>query len=183
MFEQFTKQAREIVVDATRQATAANATAVGAEHVAAALLLARDTPTAALLGDAGLSGDALADEVYDAYRTAERRGGLSETEVDALGELGFDVDSFVSGVEVSFGENALADEPRRRRRTRQLPFTAAAKAAMAGALREARDLCDREISDVHLLLALLVTGGVAAEVFGAHGIGYAQVRVLLRRAS
>jgi ATP-dependent Clp protease ATP-binding subunit ClpA len=185
MFERFTKQAKEIVVDATRQAEAADAAEIGAEHVATALLLARDTPTAALLADLGLSGDALADDVYDACRAAERRGGLSETDAGALRKLGFDVDTFVANVEWSFGANAMAGRPRRRRRfgLGHRPFTPEAKKVLEGALRQARELGRRELTDVHLLLALLVAGGVVAEVLAERGVDYPRVRALLRRAS
>lgn len=181
MFERFTNQARQVVIGAVREAGQARATQIDVEHLAIALLRTPGTRTAELLGSAAAP---LADELADAYLAAARRGGLSDTETNALRGLGIDVDTLVANVEGSFGEYALADGPRRRRRLRShLPFSANAKAALEGALREARELGDRELSDLHLLLALLVGQSILTEVFGAHEIGYAEVRAMLTKAS
>jgi Clp amino terminal domain, pathogenicity island component len=109
------------------------------------------------------------------------RGGLRESDADALRTLGIDLDEVRRRAEASFGPGALdypwlaaaastADLPRRRagrwlpcRRdpcvagdvTGHLPFMPRAKRALERALREAEARGDRHIGVEHVLLGLL----------------------------
>ncbi|MFI9007026.1 Clp protease N-terminal domain-containing protein [Actinosynnema sp. NPDC053489] len=167
--ERFTRAARQTVHDAAVQAERLDATGIGPEHLALALL---DAP---VLAEFRLERD----EVVDAFAAARRKGGLSDADTEALRRLGIDVDEIVASVERTHGEGALALAPTRRRRRffgTHLPFTAAAKKTLVRSLVEARDLGHRALRQEHLLLALLAEPGLVSEVLGARGVNYVEVR-------
>ena len=117
----------------------------------------------------------------EAFRTAERKGGLSDAEAAALlRELGIDVDAVVAQVEASLGEGVLAEVPRPRRG--RVPFAATAKDILRGALQQAQSLRDKELRDEHLLLALAAHDGVAGQLLAEHGLGYLDIRARMSRA-
>lgn len=180
MFERFTRSARLAVRGAVREAELASAERVGAEHLLLALL-AEGTRSAPVLAAAGLTRDGLAA----GFAAAGRRAGLTEAEAEALGELGIDVDAVVERVERAHGENALADRTPRRLRLLggHRPFTEEAKALLAAALVQARELNDRHIGDEHLLLAMSADRGVAAQVLTGHGLSHAELRARLAGAA
>ncbi|WP_367134475.1 Clp protease N-terminal domain-containing protein [Saccharothrix sp. HUAS TT1] len=173
--ERFTRAARQAVHDAVTQAERLDAPEIGPEHLALALL---DAP---VLADFDLSRD----EVVDAFAAARRKGGLSDADTEALRRLGIDVDRIVASVERSHGEGALAEGPVRRKRRffgNHLPFTASAKKTLERSLVEARDLGHGRLDQEHLVLALLAERGLVAEVLGAHGVSYVEVRKRVARS-
>ncbi|MEU4743040.1 Clp protease N-terminal domain-containing protein [Actinosynnema sp. NPDC023658] len=171
--ERFTRAARQTVHDAVVQAESLDAPGIGPEHLALALL---DSP---VLAEFHLRRD----EVADAFAAARRKGGLSDADTEALRRFGIDVDEVVASVERTHGEGALAGARNRRRRRffgNHLPFTAEAKKTLVRSLVEARDLGHGSLGQEHLLLALLAERGLVAEVLGARGVDYGEVR---RRAA
>ncbi|CCH35373.1 Clp protease N-terminal domain-containing protein [Actinosynnema sp. NPDC047251] len=166
--ERFTKDARQAVHDAVKEAQNASAGEIGPEHLLLALL---DTPVLA-------SFDVPRDAVETALRDARRKGGLSSADAEALRGLGIDVDEIVASVERSFGEGALAGGAKRKRWPfgGHLPFNAAAKQTLVRGLAEARDLGHGTLGKEHLVLALLSANGLPAEVLAARGVRYPEVR-------
>jgi ATP-dependent Clp protease ATP-binding subunit ClpA len=168
MFERFTPAARQVVVRAQDEARAFGHPWLGTEHLLLGVLAEPQAPGVSVLSDLGVT--------VDTGRAALRqlvglgRGGLGESDADALRTLGIDLDEVRRRVEASFGPGALDHPPHareRRRRPRRrgrcepaaatghLPFMPRAKRALERAQREAIDLGDRDIGVEHLLLGLL----------------------------
>ncbi len=168
MFERFTPAARQVVVRAQDEARAFGHPWLGTEHLLLGVLAEPQAPGVGVLTDLGVT--------VDTARAALRRlvglgrGGLGESDADALRTLGIDLDEVRRRVEASFGPGALDHVPRRpprRRRpwrrgrcepadvTGHLPFMPRAKRALERAQREAIALGDRDIGVEHLLLGLL----------------------------
>lgn len=167
--ERFTKEARRAVRDAVEEAQRDNASEIATQHLLLALL---DSPA---LAGYGLRRD----ELEAAFRSARRKGGLSEADAAALRGLGIDVDRIVESVEQSMGEGALAAGPGRRRRRLfrdHLPLDRATKQTLERSLHEARDLGQSYLGNDHLVLALLSGEGLVTEVLEARGVSYAEVR-------
>lgn len=168
MFERFTRSTRLVVLDAVREAD----DEVGPEHLMLGLLR-ENTRSAPILAEAGLDREVLRTE----FAAARRRGGLSESEAEALGRMGIDVGAVVEQVERAHGENALAGVSRRSGfLSRHVRFGREAKAVLVGTLRQARERGEREIGDEHVLLALASGGGVCGEVLAGRGLSYGEVR-------
>lgn len=166
MFNRFTDVARRVVTEAAKQARRE----VTEEHLLLALLDQEGTRSARLLEEAGVT----ADKVDAAFRTSERKGGLSDAEATAmLRELGIDVDEVVATVERALGEGALTPPSKDHR------FGPAAKDVLRGALTQAKSLRARELGDEHLLLALAAHEGVAGQLLATHGLSYLDVRTRL----
>jgi ATP-dependent Clp protease ATP-binding subunit ClpA len=180
MFERFTKSARQVVLDAVGEAEREQATQIRADHALLALLR-EGTRSAPVLRSAGLTREVVTEELAAAHR----RGGLTDTDAAALGELGIDLDAIVDRIEQAHGENALATGPRRRARfgLNHIPFAAEAKRVLENALRQARDRGERHLGDEHLLLALAAGTGVPAQVLANHGLTYTEIRTRLAKAS
>jgi ATP-dependent Clp protease ATP-binding subunit ClpA len=176
MFERFTRPARQVVTDAIGEAERAQARRVGTEHVLLALL-GKETRSAAVLAEAGVTREAL----LEAFEAIRRRGGLTDAEAAALRSLGIDVDNVVEQVEREHGAGALA-EPRSAKLS-HIPFTDEAKELLVGTLRQAQGRGDRRIGDEHLLLALAAADGSAAQVLAGHGLTYPEVRARLAKAA
>ncbi len=168
MFNRFTDVARRVVAEAAKQARRE----VTEEHLLLALLDQEGTTSARLLSEAGVT----ADKVDAAFRTAERKGGLSDAEATAmLRELGIDVDEVVATVERALGQGVLTPP------AREHSFGDAATDVLRAALSQAKSLRDRELGDEHLLLALAAHDGVAGQLLAAHGLSYLDVRARLKK--
>jgi ATP-dependent Clp protease ATP-binding subunit ClpA len=177
MFNRFATMARLAVLAAAREARTSRAGEVTDEHLLLALVNQRHTTSSGLLAAAGLT----ADKVDEAFRTAERKGGLSDAEAATLlSELGIDVDEVVAHVEDALGENALVELSKPRKGS--VPFAATAKDILRGALDQARSVRARELGDEHLLLALAAHDGVAGQLLAAHGLSYLDIRTHLTKA-
>jgi ATP-dependent Clp protease ATP-binding subunit ClpA len=166
MFQRFTPAAREVVVRAQDEARRFGHPWLGTEHLLLGVLAEPGAPGVSVLTDLGVT--------LDTGRTALRqlvgRGGLCESDAEALRTLGIDLDEVRRRVEASFGPGALDEVPRRRPRRRRpwrrgrcepaavsghLPFMPRAKRALERAAREAATLGDGHIGVEHLLLGLL----------------------------
>ena len=162
--ERFTKEAREAVRTAVREAEQDHAGEVGVEHLLLALL---DAPVLAGfdLPRAGLE---------TAFRDYRRKGGLTKADAEALRGLGIDVDQVIDSVEQSLGSGVLRPGPRKR--WFGMPLEADFKKALENSLRESRDLGHNYLGAEHIVLALLQGKGIVAEVLAERGVDYAEVR-------
>jgi len=178
MFEKFTKDAREVVVEAQNAARTAGATQIEPIHLLAGLIETAG-PANPLLARFDVSPADLTAE----FERVRRRGGMSDSDAEALGELGIDVGQIVERFERMHGEGVLA-RPRRSVRG-HIPFSAGAKKTLEQCLREAVALGDRHLGVEHLLLALTTVPSPAAGVLAKRGIDHDAVRRVLqeRKAS
>lgn len=153
MFERFTAEARQSVVQAQNEARNFKHPYIGVEHVLLGMLTV----------DNGPAGRALATYQVDAERVRRRIAewigpGAEELDADALAALGIDLDQVRRATEDVFGPGAL-DRPRRPGANKEIkghiPFTPLAKKSLELALREALNLKHNFISDGHLLLGML----------------------------
>jgi ATP-dependent Clp protease ATP-binding subunit ClpA len=178
MFEKFTSDARVVVVEAQKLASAAGSAQIEPLHLLAGLL---ETPGAAssLVARFEVSRDDLTAE----FERVRRRGGMSDSDAEALSEFGIDVEQIVERFERIHGEGVLA-RPRRAVRG-HIPFSAGAKKTLEQSLREAVGLGDKHIGQEHLLLALTAVPSPAAGVLAKRGIDHIAVRRVLqeRKAS
>ncbi|MFI5974134.1 Clp protease N-terminal domain-containing protein [Streptomyces sp. NPDC051452] len=179
MFERFTKDARALVQGAFAQAEEDGARSVGAGHLLLALLDTEGGRASRALSALGLAERR--DSIRRALGEARRRAGLSRADTDALAGLGIDVSEIIARVEEAHGVGAMSESSRviGRRDGRRPVFGRDAKGVLERALRAAVGHGDRHIGAEHLLLALTVTPGAAAEVLAEHGATYEAVRRVL----
>lgn len=162
--ERFTKEAREAVKTAVREAEEGHAAEVGVEHLLLAVL---DAPV--------LAGfDLPRAELETAFRDYRRKGGLTKADAEALRGLGIDVDAVIDSVEQALGTGVLRPGPRRR--WFGMPLESACKKALENSLRESRDLGHNFLGVEHILLALLQGKGIVAEVLTERGVTYEEIR-------
>ena len=156
MFERFTREAREVVREAERQARLMHAREIGTEHLLLAL--------ADRLARLGVDAEAL-------RRDVGREDGL---DADALATLGIDLDEVRRQAEEMFGAGAL-DRPRGGPPPR---FGKDAKKALEMTLREALRLGDRALRPEHILLAL-TRDERAMSLLARQGVGPDEVRTAI----
>jgi ATP-dependent Clp protease ATP-binding subunit ClpA len=153
MFERFSAQARETVVQAREQAHLLHHGYIGCEHLLLALSGGHGTPAAGALAAFGLHTAALRARVIEVVGPGD--AGL---DADALASLGIDLDAVRRATEANFGRGALDRGTYQRGRPcagGRIPFTPRAKKALELALRAAARSGDREISTGHLLLGVI----------------------------
>lgn len=150
MFERFTRDARDVVIEAQVQARAAGTPSIDTRHL---LLVLASRPGAASAALTGVGVDM--GTLVTRLRTERAPGGL---DADALAAVGIDLDAVRERADAVFGEGAL-DRPLGRPRRAHLPFTADAKKTLELALREAIRLRESAIDSRHLLLGLLRATG------------------------
>ncbi|MFF5986057.1 Clp protease N-terminal domain-containing protein [Prauserella flavalba] len=177
MFERFTKDARAAVKEAVREAETLRSPEVDPLHVLVALTRFPDAGAGRLLGTLGVALDDLAAQAQQ----VRRRGGLSESDAAALDGLGIDLDAIVSRVEREHGPGALAGGWRRA--GGHIPFSDSAKRVLERTLREVVMLRGNAIRGEHILLALAVVPGPAADVLAGQGLSPDAIRNALRAAS
>jgi ATP-dependent Clp protease ATP-binding subunit ClpA len=184
MFERFTRRAREVVVQARKQAERLGHEQADTEHLLLAMLLDGSSIAGRVLRDVGLDFDAVRGRVEDARRKAQV---LGEADAAALREIGIDLDAVRAKVEEAFGPGVLrADEqeprPPRwlallRRWERSGPFAPRAKKVLELSLREALRLRHNYIGTEHILLGLIREGkGVGALILVDMGIDLEDLR-------
>ncbi|MFF4257313.1 Clp protease N-terminal domain-containing protein [Streptomyces sp. NPDC001663] len=179
MFERFTQDARAVVQGAVGHVERSGAQSVDAEHLLLAVLDREASRASFALASLGLAGGRK-ESVREAVVEARRHAGLSRADADALAGLGIDVSEIVARVEEVHGVGAMSGDRKDKgwwtgRRT----FSRAAKSILEQSLRTAVSRGDRHIGDEHLLLALTLRPGVAAEVLADHGVTYESlIRVL-----
>ena len=103
MFERFTLAARQVVVCAQEEARTFGHPWLGTEHLLLGVLAEPQAPGVSVLAELGIT----LDTGRAALRQLVGRGGLSESDADALRTLGIDLDEVRRRVEASFGPGAL----------------------------------------------------------------------------
>jgi ATP-dependent Clp protease ATP-binding subunit ClpA len=169
MFERFTTEARQTVVQAQVEAVALRHPRVGTEHLLLGLV-GQTTPTSAVLARHGLTRATVLESV-----TAL----AGDLDAEALTSLGIDLDAVRERVESAFGPGALDDPARRHGATASghVPFDGRAKKVLELSLREALALKHRHIADGHIALGLLREGqGLAMKVIADRGIDPGELR-------
>jgi ATP-dependent Clp protease ATP-binding subunit ClpA len=176
MFERFTEDARQVVVQAQDEARQLRHHHIGTEHLLLGLLGRQGSPTAAVLLRHGLTRES----AVAAIRAFTDTEGLDAA---ALGTVGIDLDAVRDSVEATFGPGAL-DGPGRGREPRgHIPFTGRAKKVLELSLREAIALKSGSIADGHIALGLLREGqGLAVKVLADRGIDTEALRREIRAA-
>ena len=194
MFEHFTPEALEVVVDAKNHCNLLDEDCIRAEHLLLAVVTIRNVLTDDVFAEVGLDRAALEGVVAShAHPAASGRG----TDAAALGSLGIDVDAVRRQAEAAFGPGALhrparahrgrpqyAGASRRRREAGvHLAHDEAATAALEDAPRRAHALGHDRVGTEHLLLALLSYDDTpAATALQQAGADPGQVRAgVLRR--
>jgi ATP-dependent Clp protease ATP-binding subunit ClpA len=169
MFERFTSEARQTVIQAQVEARELRHQHIGTEHLLLALLDQTGTPATAVLGRYGLTKD-------DVARSVARYRVDDDLDADALTSLGIDLDTVRERVEETFGPGALdgrgAESP-----SGHIPFTPRAKKVLELSLREALAMKSKNITDGHIALGLLREGdGLAMKVLHDRGIDVTELR-------
>ncbi len=139
MFERFTREARQTVVQAQAEAAALHHPRIGTEHLLLGLV-GQDTATSAVLARHGLTRATVLESVSAL---------VGDLDAEALTTLGIDLDAVRERVESTFGPGALDDPARRHGATASghVPFNGRAKKVLELSLREALALKHRQISD------------------------------------
>ncbi|RIQ29575.1 Clp protease N-terminal domain-containing protein [Jiangella rhizosphaerae] len=167
MFERFTREARDVVIGAQKEARELRHRWIGTEHVLLSLLATPEAPGVATLTRLGVT----AERGREAVVAVAGDGGdrLGDEDTEALKAFGIDLDEVRRRAEQAFGEGAL-DAPLesgggrrfgvfRRKQTERgpghLPFAPRAKKALELSLREAVARKDTTIGTQHILLGLL----------------------------
>jgi len=184
MFERFSKAARNAVRDGVQIAGRDHAARVEAEHLLLGILAQDRAQGANTPGTGILVRHAVTTAAArEAIAVARRRGGLSTADAEALTGLGIDVDAVVAAVEHNHGEGALAAAGRRGRPFGwRVPLSPECKRVLQRCLVEVVERGENTIGDEHLLLAILRTGGTAADVLTGFGVTYEVVRDSLTKA-
>lgn len=164
MFERFTQDARQAVVQAQEEVKPFGHSHIGTEHLLLALLHHPDSLPARVLHRHGVTHTTAAEAIARLIPKAE------DLDAEALSSIGIDLDAIREKVEAAFGPGALDRNPtpsprRRRLLVGHLPFTPRAKKVLELSLREAVALKHTQITSGHILLGLIREGqGLAAKV-------------------
>lgn len=176
MFERFTEDARQTVVEAQAEARRLGHGWIGTEHLMLATLR-QGSPLCAVLEALGVTYEGVRADLES--RSTEGAGAPDA----ALRDLGIDVDEVRRRVEASFGPGALDAAPTRRHRWsgrrrhgRHIPFTPEARKALEESLRESVRLGSGDIRSAHILLGLLAAGGPASAILHRLGVPPETVR-------
>ncbi len=173
MFERFSHEARAAIVGAQSEAKRDGAGEITTTHLLSALSADPATTAATVLTEHDVSADTITEDRH----AMRRRAGLSSEDVSALGVLGIDIEQVVERVERTHGEYALAGGPPRRGLfSGHRPFASETKQVLEQSLREAVELCDRQIGTEHLLLALVRQPGPARDLLARRGLDHPGVR-------
>jgi ATP-dependent Clp protease ATP-binding subunit ClpA len=165
MFERFTSDARNVVVEAQSAARLQASAHIEPEHMLLGLL----NGYAAELVPLGVSPETAQQAVI---RLRRRPFGLDDGDADALQVIGIDVDEVLRSVEQNVGGGNPLKRPRG-----HIPFAPGAKKILERSLREAVGLKHGYIGVEHIFLALLDSGRA-----NDLGVSYAHVRGLLSKA-
>jgi ATP-dependent Clp protease ATP-binding subunit ClpA len=187
MFERFTHEARDVVIQAQAEARALHHGWIGTEHVLLALLGTPDAPGVATLTRLGVTSERAREAVLAVV--GDGAESLGDQDTEALKAFGIDLDEVRRRAEQTFGEGAL-DAPlergkrfgvfRRRLSDRgpgHIPFAPRAKKALELSLREALALKDGYIGTQHIVLGVLRSDDLQTLALFEHlGVGPVAVR-------
>jgi len=179
MFERFTGDARHVVEGAVDRCERARADAVTEEDMLLAVLDMRGSRASSVLSALGV--DRRREAVEGALGEARRFGGISRADAEALAGLGIDVTEIVARVEGVHGRGAMNAGRRFQRWTPggHRPFAPSAKAVLVRSVRAATARGERRIGDEHILLALAIGPGVAADVLAEYGASPGEIERVL----
>jgi ATP-dependent Clp protease ATP-binding subunit ClpA len=191
MFEQFTGDARQVIVRAQVAAYDLRHRFIAPEHLLLGLASGESgDPAAVTLRTHGMT----AARVREEFTRLIGIGGLGADDAEALQTIGIDLDAVRASIEETFGPGALDQRPRRdpdlrgikallRRRNPEekvgghLPLTPRAKKVLELSLREALELGHHYIGSAHLLLGLLRTEeNVAIRILSRADVDLAALR-------
>lgn len=150
------------------------------EHLLLGLLDEPDSTASRILAEFGVPEER--EHVIAAFRAADRRGGLTDADLDALAGLGIEVETVVDKVEQNLGPGVLsAARNKRRRRVPTLikggpPFSADVIRTIHAAIMEIKEVRLKVVGDEHLLLGLLRRPGLVAEVLADYELTYPVAR-------
>jgi ATP-dependent Clp protease ATP-binding subunit ClpA len=177
VFERFTDEARQTVVQAQQEARELGHGHIGTEHLLLGLLAQGGSATGRVLTGHGLTRQSVVEAL-------EAIVGGGDLDADALTSLGIDLGAVREKVEEAFGPGALDKRSRGRRgRTTSghIPFTPRAKKVLELSLREALALKQHHIADGHIALGLLREGeGLAMKVIHDRGVDVDALRREIR---
>jgi ATP-dependent Clp protease ATP-binding subunit ClpA len=180
MPEQFTGDARQVVVRASEQARRLGHGFIGGEHLLYGLASAGGE-VGAVLRERGVTPERVEAEFVRLIGPENTASGslLDTLDRDALTTIGIDLDTVRERIEAAFGPAALAPDaliPRRRRRSRpgrgpgRIPLTRRAKKCLESSLREAQAQSSGQLGAEHIALALLaMDDGVPHRILVAIG--------------
>jgi ATP-dependent Clp protease ATP-binding subunit ClpA len=169
MPEQFTGDARQVVVRASEQARRLGHRFIGGEHLLYGVACA-DGEVGAVLRERGVTPERVEAEFVRliGLRSTPGAGLFGDLDRDALTTIGIDLDTVRERIEAAFGPAALAADapaPRRWLRSRpgwdsgpatgHMPLTRRAKKCLDSSLREARAHPGGHLGAEHIALALL----------------------------
>lgn len=162
MFERFTQNARDAVIQAQTEAAELGDDRIGTQHVLLGVLWHADGAAKTLLDEVGVRYRDIHDQVE------ARIGGLI-ADADALSGIGIDLDEVRRRAEAAFGKGAL--NRRGRSRTGHIPFEPDSKKTLELALREAIALQNTWIGTEHMLLGLTrLPDSPAGQLIAATGV-------------
>ena len=162
MFERFSPEVRQVVLDAKAQAARLGHSFIGCEHLMLSMS-ASETLVGDVFRELGLAPAAIEPVVLGLLRTPR-----APIDKDALAAIGIDLEAVTARVEEAFGPGALNCSPKRaRRRWRRrralasptgmvTPFTPNAKKCLEGALRQAVSARDGHIGVAHMAVSTTV---------------------------
>ncbi len=194
MFERFSPEGRQVVLDAKAQAARLGHNFIGCEHLMLSMS-ASETLVGEVFRELGLAPTAVEPVVLRLLRAPR-----APIDKDALAAIGIDLEAVTARVEEAFGPGALDCAPKRaRRRWRHqralvspagtvTPFTPNAKKCLEGALRQAVSTRDGHIGVANMAVSLLsMRAGMVPRILSELGVPAGTVVTLLsertRRAS
>lgn len=176
----FGTSARRAVQAASDRARLQHAPELRPEHLLLGLLDEPDSTASRILAEFGIPEHR--EHVIAAFRAADRRGGLTDADLEALAGLGIEVETVVDKVEQNLGPGVLsAAHTKRRRRAPTLvkggpPLSIEVVRTIHVAIMEMKDMRLKSVGDEHLLLALLQRPGLISEVLAGYGLTYSVAR-------
>lgn len=172
MLIRLTRGARSVVARAYECAVRDEVSEIGEVHLLEAVL---DNEEGKILLEA-VAGEAERAQIRAEIEQARRKGGLTETETDALAGLGIDADAIVRQIEEQLGEDVLGESgPGSARRWRPA-MSGTALRALEEAERHLRGAGGRSLTVEHLALGLVSAPSVVAESLARRGVTVATVR-------
>jgi hypothetical protein len=177
MFERFSPEARQVVLDAKAQAARLGHNFIGCEHLMLSLS-ASETLVGEAFHELTLAPAAIEPVVLRLLGTPR-----APIDKDALAAIGIDLEAVTARVEQAFGPGALDGAPRhaRRRWRRQralaspagivTPFTPNAQKCFAGALHRAVATRDGNVGVAHIAVSLLsMRAGMVPRILSELGV-------------